>query len=871
MKAVRTAVIIVGAAALAATTAGVGLGVAAGASASFSFAATASTLGISSTLLAGGALTGAAVLASALSPVPSAGGSQTKWKADPYAGIPYVMGRTLVSGDIRARRGSGGGNQYQHFVTVLSLGPIESIDTTFANKTTLNFPGGVNGTPSGFYYQRIWQTSQLGLTPEPLALQPLIGVFPGWTPAHKLSGYAATLVTMGYDAKGKNTLTTEPAMSWIVRGVFVYDPRLDSTYPGGAGPCRAGIEDTYVPSEDPHLHGLTWAIGRFHNGRRVAGIGAPIAQIDVASFVEGANLNDARGWKVGGQITTRPDTPWNNLKSILQAGGATPVFSGGIISCINRAPRVSLATITRDDIVGECSFSGTQPRRTRINGMVPSYRSEAHDWQMIPAKGVLVPVWAAQDGGERTKEMSFPLVQDVDQVTQLATYEIADSREAGPGTIPLKPWWLNYRLGDCVTFSPEDGWTVKVMIMGRDLDAQTGTVTYTVKTETDDKHAFALGKTGVAPATAGIVYDTSVPAPAADDWALSGLTLSANAGSIPALVITGAVGNPSAEAVLFEQRPFEGGQDPEASWSSASIEPADVTRKEFGTVTPGTQYEVAVRYRVRGIVGDRRILGPVTAGQLATAGALQTAVFTSFVVEVTAGIAVIAAAADGTVTIANHTRRYQDGHADVAVTGATIATGLPVGTVISIAYDDPSRIGGVVGFAAFEDDSEAFASAAHPARHYVGYVTIPESGTSTGGGGGAGGGRENACVSDDTLFLMADADGSGPGFTLPARLVTAGNLAWTQHEVTREWGAYPVTEITFHEAEVFAADGLPLATAEHQFDRDGWWRKAKVLGQPAGRARVAKITVGDARTYVTVQPDGALVLNHNIKATQPAD
>lgn len=621
MKAVRTAVIIVGAAALAATTAGVGLGVAAGASASFSFAATASTLGISTTLLAGAALTGAGVLASALSPSPSAGGSQTKWKADPYAGIPYVMGRTLVAGDIRARRGSGGSNPYEHFVTVLSLGPIRSIDATFANKTTLNFPGAGTGTPSGFYFERIWQVPQLGRAPEPAALQPLVGTFPGWSAAHKLSGYAATLVTMLYDAKGKNTLTTEPGMSWIIRGVSVYDPRLDSTYPGGNGPCRALDEATYVYSEDPHLHGLTWALGRFQNGRRVAGIGAPIALVDVASFVEGANLNDARGWKIGGQITTRPDTPWNSLKSILQAGGGTPVFTGGIISCINRAPRVSLATITGDDIVGDCSFSGTQPRRTRINGMIPSYRSEAHDWQMIPAQGVLVAAWVAADGGERVKEQSFPLVQAVDQVTQLATYEVADAREAGPGSIPLKPWWLNYRLGDCVTFSPEEGWSVKIMIMGRDLDAQTGTVTYTVRTETDAKHAFALGQTGVAPLTAGIVYDTSVAAPAPAAWLLAGVTLTANGVSIPALVVSGAPDNVSADAVIFEQRPYLVGQTSDVGWSSASVEPADVARKEFGTVTPGTQYEVAVRYRVRGIVGDRLVLGPVIAGAFGLARA----------------------------------------------------------------------------------------------------------------------------------------------------------------------------------------------------------------------------------------------------------
>ena len=158
--------------------------------------------------------------------------------------------------------------------------------------------------------------------------------------------------------------------------------------------------------------------------------------VDVASFVEGANLNDARGWRIGGQVYTRPDTPWNSLKAMLQAGGAVPVLIGGVITAINRAPRVSLATIGPGDIAGEISFSGTQPRRSRINGIIPSYRSEAHDWEVVPAQLVQVPEYVAIDGGERTKEVTYTLVQRVNQAAQLAKYDICDAREAGPVNLP---------------------------------------------------------------------------------------------------------------------------------------------------------------------------------------------------------------------------------------------------------------------------------------------------------------------------------------------------------------------------------------------------------------------------------------------------
>ncbi|RZF64269.1 hypothetical protein EWE75_12040 [Sphingomonas populi] len=628
MKVLKIAAIVVGAVALAAT--GVGLaagfslgatlgaiGGVAGAIGLSGFAATAFTGLIASAALY--TLGQGLSLVEGLFPKPSQGGSQTKWKADPYAGLPYAMGRTLVSGNIVYRRGHGPSNKFQTFVTVLGICTAASIDTSFYNKTTVGFDAG--GNAIGTYRNQIYQRTQLGACPEPSALVPPIDQPTGWTSAHKLSGMSAVMTTLAYDAKDKDGLTAEPAPGWIGHWAKVYDPRLDSTYPGGSGPCRAFLEDTYVWSENPHLHALTWTLGRYQNGKRVAGIGgskfvdrAKITGVDVASFVEGANLDDARGWTIGGQIVTRPDTLWNSLKLMLQAGGAQPALIGGVITAINRAPRVSLATITRDDIVGKCSFAGTQRRRARINGIIPSYRSEAHDWEIVPADIVQVADFVALDGDERTQDATYQLVQDVHQVSQLAIYDIYDAREAGPGTIPLKPWWLNYKVGDCVTFEPEDDLSIKVLITGRAIEAQSGVVTYTVAGETDGKHAYALGQTGVAPPIASLVYDESVPAPGAEEWTLVGATIADNGAQLPILSLTGAVGIPSADAVVFDFRPYDPAQSAGDGWRGASIDSPTTTHKEFSGVTPGTQYQVGVRYRMRGVTGDRLILGPVTAG-----------------------------------------------------------------------------------------------------------------------------------------------------------------------------------------------------------------------------------------------------------------
>ena len=616
----KTAAIVVTAAVLI----GTGVGLAAGASlaTAFSFATvgTLTTLGVSSTVATSILLATAAIdlsmIGQALSPSVSSG-QQTQWKADPYAGIPYVMGRTLVSGNIVAKLSKGSNNEFEAFVTVLSLGPINGFETSYMNRTTMVWDGRGQlggGEATGAYAGFIWEDRQIGACPELTKVGTFAGDgFRSWTDNHKLSGLAACLNVFCTNAQADDNLTSEPKPAWIVEGVKVYDPRLDSTYPGGSGPCRALDEGTYVYSENPHLHGLTWALGRWQNGRRVAGIGAPISTIDVPAFVEGANLDDARGWKLGGQVVTRPDSPWNSLKAMLQAGGAQPLLLGGRISCLNRAPRVTLDTITRADIIGDWSIAATQPRRSRINGIIPSYRSEAHDWEMIAAGRVGISAYEAMDGDERTKDVAYPLVQNADQAAMLAAYDICDSRELGPITLPCKPRWLNYRIGDALLVEPEDGFSVKAIITGRAIDAQTGGVTLTLRGETDGKHPFCLGQTAIVPAIATYHYDEP-SANASGDWGLLGTSLTLAGAYVPALVLSGQVSNPKVEEVVIDYRLHADGQAADAGWMGATLAAPTLTRREITGVSPQTAYDVGVRYRVRGAMGARVIFGPVTTG-----------------------------------------------------------------------------------------------------------------------------------------------------------------------------------------------------------------------------------------------------------------
>lgn len=87
------------------------------------------------------------------------------------------------------------------------------------------------------------------------------------------------------------------------------------------------------------------------------------------------------------------------------------------------------------------------------------------------------------------------------------------------------------------------------------------------------------------------------------------------------------------------------------------------------------------------------------------------------------------------VTIAAHQRGYDDRKVDLA--GATLTTyddgtSMAAGDTAFVYYDDPTRKAATVTYKATKTYASAITSGTNPWRHYVGSVTIPASGTTSG-------------------------------------------------------------------------------------------------------------------------------------------
>jgi hypothetical protein len=179
-------------------------------------------------------------------------------------------------------------------------------------------------------------------------------------------------------------------------------------------------------------------------------------------------------------------------------------FSGGQLGLKINAPRVALDTITQDDLADDdVAVTAMQTYRARINGIIPKYRSEPHRWEYMPSALVSVPSYVTQDGEEKNEERQWNLVQEPNQAAQLAAYDLVNARELGPIEIVCKPRMRGYAPGDLLIVDlPDAGLSDQpCVILRKSLDPVTMKVSLTLITETEEKHDFALGRTGTPPPT----------------------------------------------------------------------------------------------------------------------------------------------------------------------------------------------------------------------------------------------------------------------------------------------------------------------------------------------------------------------------------
>lgn len=424
--------------------------------------------------------------------------------------MPYLIGETYSGGAMLHEAGYGAtlkkvkNPYYFRAVTYSFCGPLAALMGIYADFEQVSFSG---NAATGFYSGFLYADTQLGATPESNALAPQWAGCPNWGSDYKLSGHGAIGFSMLFDKEGERFASGKPQLGAVWRGVLAYDPRLDSTRPGGSGPQRIDDETTWGWNRNPACHAVTYAYGRYQNGIKVFGVDLGDDAIDLAGPIAWANLCDANGWKVDGTIY-EPGDKWANLKEICQAGGGEPVLAGGMLRWRWHRPHVSLRTITHVDLASpDIEVPSNQTWKQRRNTIIPLWRSAANKWDYVQSDPVTKAEWVEEDGEEKAFEQQFRLVQSKDQAAQLAAYQIAEERGAGTITLSLKPEFMTYDPGDGLTLDiPEVGLEMMpVIVVSRSVAPETGEVTMAFMEREAGVDAWALAQTGTAPPPSPIV------------------------------------------------------------------------------------------------------------------------------------------------------------------------------------------------------------------------------------------------------------------------------------------------------------------------------------------------------------------------------
>lgn len=534
-KALKTIGAVVGFVALGVATLGVGSALAAGFSLSAALSTAAATtiagIGVSAGTLFAASI-GLSLAGSLLAPKPRAPevsvATADRLQVSINLRTPRLMvfGSTAMGTDLRDQEISGDQAWVHRFILCAShrVHAIREVwlDGTLAWTVT----GGVQGGFAGF----------LQITPvlEGSAANAInIGTRMG--SSRRYTGcayvYAAFKITKNGNTDSPFAASITSRMTIVGDGALFYDPRLDSTVPGGSGPKRADDQSTWSwdvnAARNPALcllwYLLGWRVQNPSSGQwlLMVGKGVPPERIDLESFITAANLCDEPVAKSGGGTEPRYrcdgvfsegddlQLVTENLKATMNAllddvGGKLRLV------VLHNDLGAPIGSLTTADVLGEFSWLQTPPLQDTINVIRGGYTdpSAASLYQLVDYPQVAV---SSPDGIERAQTINLPLVQSPSQAQRLAKQRLQRSLYPGMFTAVFQATAWKFQKGDVVrfTFLPL-GWSEKLFRIA-DLTIQVdGTVPMVLREEHADVYAWDASDAPAVQAAAPTVYDASL-------------------------------------------------------------------------------------------------------------------------------------------------------------------------------------------------------------------------------------------------------------------------------------------------------------------------------------------------------------------------
>lgn len=343
--------------------------------------------------------------------------------ASPLAirGVPF--GRVGIAGQILFRHNiKNSGDTPDELLLILGLGgyPVTSLEKFWFNDE-LVFDGdsttGPGAITTGTFADDLWVWFRTG--EETSAAFPDIATLSS-------SWNAKTRILRGIPSIGIRIKVTEKVDGKLqplaqIKGAKLYDPRLDSTVPGGSGAHRFATPATWEWSENPKLSELIYLRGADVNGTRIFGMGKAAAAIDLENFASEANICEEQIDVVGGGTIDRytcngllipSSNHKNNLQRFLSASAGTMDASGGIYRTFAGAWRASSMTLTESDIDGAPTEIQLQIDQSDEVNIISGSFADPNDKWVVKEYPEISDATSIASFGENAKKLDLPFTVD---------------------------------------------------------------------------------------------------------------------------------------------------------------------------------------------------------------------------------------------------------------------------------------------------------------------------------------------------------------------------------------------------------------------------------------------------------------------------
>lgn len=436
-----------------------------------------------------------------------------------------TFGITAAGNDVRYQTYTGTNQEFYHQVIAHASHQIQSLDEIWIdNEKAWTSGGGVQGRFVGWLTvtSRLVGTSSNG-----------IAIDSTWTSSCTLTGCAYTYLQFKLMDPSNNS-NTSPFQSGVsnrltfrAHGAYVYDPRLDSTVPGGTGTQRAGTQSTWAwndnASRNPALQLLFYLLGWQIGGKLALGMGLPPARIDLASFITAANHCDESVALSGGGsepryrsdgVISEGDDRSTVVENLCATMNGTLRDNGGKIALqiIVNDLATPTGTFGLGDIMGSEQYDQTQPLNNYFN-IVRGRRVDPSDQALYQLSDFPQVSLTAPDSIDRIQTVDFPLIQSNGQAQRLAKLRLKRAQYQAKYTADFGSNAWAVSLGGVVQMNHAGmNWTNKLFRVISQAIGQDGQVKITLQEESSDVYTWAAEDiAGIAAGTPTVPDPTMLP------------------------------------------------------------------------------------------------------------------------------------------------------------------------------------------------------------------------------------------------------------------------------------------------------------------------------------------------------------------------